>query len=153
MDKVLKDRRIAYRLSYLTKIQRFRHKIIQSQKMKNKVQWFEIATADLERAKSFYEKVFDLEFQYIEMPDSKMYMFGVPDMIGSAGCLVHSEDNKPSTDGSIIYFSCEDVATQAARVEEAGGKLIVPKTDIGEFGFFAMFIDTEGNRLGLHSNS
>lgn len=120
--------------------------------MNNPVQWFEIATTDLERAKGFYTKVFDLEFQFIEMPDSKMYMFGAPDMIGSAGCLLQSPASKPSAEGTVIYFSCEDVATQAARIEEAGGKLLIPKTDIGEFGFFAQFIDSEGNRLGLHSN-
>ena len=120
--------------------------------MNNPVQWFEIATTDLERAKSFYAKVFDLEFQFVEMPDSKMYMFGMPDGIGSAGCLVQSNESKPSAEGTLIYFSCEDVATQAARVDEAGGKLLFPKTDIGEFGFFAHFIDSEGNRVGLHSN-
>jgi predicted enzyme related to lactoylglutathione lyase len=120
--------------------------------MKNPVQWFEIATTDLERAKNFYATVFDLEFQFIEMPDSKMYMFGVPDGIGSSGCLLHSSETKPSTDGSTIYFSCEDVAVQAGRVEEAGGKVLFPKTDIGEFGFFSHIIDSEGNRIGLHSN-
>ncbi len=119
--------------------------------MSNSVQWLEIATTDLERAKEFYTKVFNLNFQFIEMPDTKMYSFGGPDQKGSSGCLVHSPDNKPSTDGTIIYFSCEDVAAEAGRVEAAGGKLIVPKTDIGEFGFFAQFIDTEGNRIGIHS--
>ena len=120
--------------------------------MKNPVQWFEIATSDLERAKGFYSKVFGLEFQLIEMPDSKMYMFGTPDKVGSAGCLLHSTESKPSAEGTTIYFSCEDVATEAGRIEEAGGKLLFPKTDIGEFGFFTQFIDTEGNRIGLHSN-
>ncbi|MFY0625791.1 MAG: VOC family protein [Reichenbachiella sp.] len=119
--------------------------------MNNLVQWFEIATNDLERAKTFYNKVFDIEFQFIEMPDSKMYMFGAPDAVGAAGCLLHSTESKPSSDGAVIYFSCEDVAIQAKRVEEAGGKLLFPKTDIGEFGFFAQFIDSEGNRIGLHS--
>ncbi len=119
--------------------------------MKKPVQWFEIPTTELERAKCFYTKVFDLEFQFIEMPDSKMYMFGVPDMIGSAGCLLQSTESKPSAEGSVIYFSCEDEATQEGRVEEAGGKLLFPKTNIGEFGFFAQFIDSEGNRI-LHSN-
>ncbi len=119
--------------------------------MKKPVQWFEIPTTELERAKSFYTKVFDLEFQFIEMPDSKMYMFGVPDMVGSAGCLLQSTESKPSAEGSVIYFSCEDEATQEGRVEEAGGKLLFPKTNIGEFGFFAQFIDSEGNRI-LHSN-
>lgn len=120
--------------------------------MNNPVQWFEIATKDLERAKDFYAKVFNLQFQLVEMPDSDMYMFGEPDKAGSAGCLVHSPDNKPSTDGTIVYFSCEDLDTELGRVEEAGGILVVPKTDIGEFGFFAHIIDTEGNRIGLHSN-
>jgi len=120
--------------------------------MNNPVQWFEIATTDLERAKDFYSKVFNLEFQFLEMPDSKMYMFGAPDKVGSAGSLVQSNDNKPSADGTLIYFACEDVAEEAGRVEEAGGKLTIPKTDIGEFGFFAQCIDTEGNRIGLHSN-
>ncbi len=119
--------------------------------MNNPVQWLEIATTDLERAKNFYAKVFNLEFQFIDMPGSKMYMFGQPDKPGSAGCLVHSEDNKPSAEGTIIYFSSEDLATEASKVEAAGGKLIIPKTDIGEFGFFAHILDTEGNRIGLHS--
>ncbi|SHJ44423.1 hypothetical protein SAMN04487911_12151 [Arenibacter nanhaiticus] len=120
--------------------------------MNNPVQWFEIATTDLERAKEFYAKVFNLEFQFIEMPDSKMYMFGEPNKIGSAGSLVQSKDNKPSAKGTLIYFSCEDVAIEAGRIEEAGGKLLLPKTAIGEFGFFTHFIDTEGNKIGLHSN-
>ena len=121
--------------------------------MNNPIQWVEIAATDLERAKAFYTTVFNLEFQLIEMPDSRMYMFGAPEKMGSAGCLVKSAENKPSTDGTVIYFACENVAVEAGKIEQAGGKLIVPKTDIGEFGFFAQFIDTEGNRLGLHSLS
>jgi predicted enzyme related to lactoylglutathione lyase len=120
--------------------------------MNNPIQWLEIATKDLERAKNFYSKVFHLEFQFIEMPDSKMYMFGEPDKVGSSGSLVQSADNLPGADGTIIYFECEDVAAEAALIEEAGGKLLIPKTDIGEFGFFAHFLDTEGNRIGLHSD-
>lgn len=119
--------------------------------MNNPVQWFEIATTDLERAKNFYASVFGLEFQFVDMPDNKMYMFGAPDRIGSSGCLVQSAENTPSAAGTVIYFACEDVTNEAAKVESAGGKLIVPKTDIGEFGFFAQCIDTEGNRIGMHS--
>lgn len=120
--------------------------------MNNPVQWFEIATKDLERAKDFYSKVFNLEFQFIEMPQAKMYVFGASDKIGSSGSLVQSNDNTPSTEGTIIYFKCDDVAVESARIEEAGCKIIIPKTDIGEFGFFAQFMDTEGNKIGLHSN-
>ncbi len=122
--------------------------------MKNPVQWLEIAVIDIERAKKFYEKVFGLEFQLIEMPDTKMYIFGAPDMenaAGSAGSLVQSEYYKPSTDGTVVYFSSEDLSVELARVEAAGGKIMLPKTDIGEFGFYAHILDTEGNKIGLHS--
>ncbi len=121
--------------------------------MKNPIQWLEIATIDIERAKQFYAKVFGLEFQFIDMPDAKMYIFGAPDMDvpGSAGSLVQSKYYKPSTDGTVVYFSCEDVAVELARVEAAGGNIVVPKTDIGEFGFYAHILDTEGNKIGLHS--
>ncbi len=120
--------------------------------MKNPVQWLGIATTDIERAKTFYQKVFGLEFQFIDMPDSKMYIFGAPDAVGSSGSLVQSEYYKPSTDGTVVYFDCEDVAVELTRVEAAGGKIIVPKTNIGEFGFYAHIIDTEGNKIGLHSH-
>ncbi|PIE47441.1 MAG: glyoxalase [Gammaproteobacteria bacterium] len=121
--------------------------------MRNPIGWVEIATTDLERAKTFYEKVFGLNFQLVEMPGQKMYTFGAcdPNAAGSAGALVQSDDNTPSQDGSMVYFSCEDLSVELARVEEAGGKIMVPKTDIGEFGFFAHVIDTEENKIGLHS--
>ncbi len=121
--------------------------------MTNPIQWIEIATIDIERAKTFYEKVFNLEFHLNEMPDAKMYIFGSPspDVAGSAGSLVQSEYYKPSADGTVVYFNCEDVAVEASRVEEAGGKIVVPKTDIGKFGFYGHIIDTEGNKIGLYS--
>lgn len=121
--------------------------------MKNPVEWFEISTIDIERAKTFYGNVFNLEFQFIEMPESKMYMFGEPGNIGSPGSLVQSNNSKPGSGGTVIYFSCEDVSKELSLVEKEGGKVILSKTDIGEFGFFAQIIDTEGNRIGLHSNS
>ena len=120
--------------------------------MNNPIQWLEIATTDLERAKTFYSKVFKLQFEYIEMPDSKMYMFGNPGKEGSSGALVQSGNSKPSSDGTIIYFSCEDISNELAIIEKEGCKILIPKTDIGEFGFFSQVIDTEGNRIGLHSN-
>jgi predicted enzyme related to lactoylglutathione lyase len=120
--------------------------------MNNPVNWFEIATIDLERAKEFYAMVFKREFQLIEMPGTKMYMFaGETDAKGGAGALVLSEENKPSSDGTIVYFECEDVASETSRVETAGGTLLFPKMSIGEFGFISQCIDTEGNRIGFHS--
>lgn len=122
--------------------------------MKNPIQWFEIATTDIERAKNFYAAVFKSTFQFIDMGEDKMYMFiGNQEEHGSAGALVQSKDNQPSTEGTIIYFTCNDVADESKKVEEAGGKVVVPKTSIGEFGFFAHVIDTEGNRIGLHSHN
>lgn len=120
--------------------------------MNNPVNWFEIATENLERAKDFYTAVFNREMQYIEMPDAKMYMFaGEPESPGSMGAIVQASENTPSTDGVIIYFSCEDVNNEIQRVEQAGGKVLFPKMSIGEFGFISQFIDSEGNRIGLHS--
>lgn len=119
--------------------------------MHNPIQWVEITTTDLERAKDFYGKVFNLEFQLSEMPEYKMYMFGMPNAIGSAGALVQDNVNKPSTDGTVIYFSCKDLSIELERAEKEGGKILIPKTDIGEFGVFAQIMDTEGNRIGLHS--
>ncbi len=116
------------------------------------VQWFEIACSDLERAKKFYEEVFGSEFQYLEMEEDKMYMFnGTPEGGGAGGALVASKQNTPSADGTIIYFSVEDVNVETSKVEAAGGSVIIPKMDIGEFGFISQFIDTEGNRIGMHS--
>jgi len=121
--------------------------------MNNPVTWFEIATNNLERAKDFYETVFKREFQLIEMPESKMYMFvGEPEAKGAVGALIKDKQNKPSADGSIIYFECEDVAIESERVENAGGKLLFTKMSIGEFGFISQCIDTEGNRIGFHSH-
>lgn len=119
--------------------------------MTNPIQWLEIATADLERAKTFYSKVFKLKLEYIEMPDSKMYMFGETDAAGSAGALIYSGNAKPCADGTIIYFSCEDILKELSLVEKEGGKVLLPKTDIGDFGFYAQILDSEGNRIGLHS--
>jgi predicted enzyme related to lactoylglutathione lyase len=65
---------------------------------------------------------------------------------------VHSEQNKPSADGTIVYFECEDAGIESGRVEQAGGKLLFPKMSIGEFGFISQCIDTEGNRIGFHSH-
>lgn len=119
--------------------------------MNNPVQWVEIPTSDLERAKTFYSNVFNLDFQFVEMPDNKMYLFGEMDKAGSPGALIQNSNIKPSSNGSTIYFSCDDLSKELDLVEKEGGKILIPKTDIGESGFFAHIIDSEGNRIGLHS--
>ena len=87
------------------------------------------------------------------MGPTKMAMFALnPNKSGSSGSLLLADGAKPSSDGTTIYFQCDDVANESARVEVNGGKIVFPKMDIGEFGFVSQFIDTEGNRIGLHSD-
>jgi len=85
--------------------------------MRNPVNWFEIAAIDLERAKDFYANVFNAQFEFVPMPDSPMYMFaGDPEAPNTMGALVKSSDNKPSKDGTVIYFQCDDLANEESRV-------------------------------------
>jgi predicted enzyme related to lactoylglutathione lyase len=69
------------------------------------------------------------------------------------GAIVHGDGGSPSTNGTLVYLNGgDDLSPMLGRVEEAGGTVVVPKTEIGnDFGFFAHFIDTEGNKVGLHS--
>ena len=120
--------------------------------MSNAVSWFEIPVSDMARAKSFYETVFEKEL--MDMPNENMEMSAFPWTAGaphSAGALVKSEYAKPSPEGTLVYFECDDVANELGRVEANGGQVIAPKMSIGEFGFIGQAIDTEGNRIGLHS--
>lgn len=118
----------------------------------NAVNWFEIAVTDLERAKKFYEGVFKCEFIYMEMGDTKMYMFnGNPEAPGATGCIFQTASVKPSAEGSTVYFATENCEDEVNRVEANGGKVLFPKTAIGEHGFISQVMDTEGNRIGIHS--
>ncbi|GAA0733848.1 VOC family protein [Aquimarina litoralis] len=118
------------------------------------VTWFEIPVTDMNRAKAFYEKVFDIEIHLVEMDGVKMGWFPNKNQVGTAtGTLILlEEDYKPSADGVVVYFSSEDVANEIARVNVSGGKVLIDKKMISkENGFFAQFIDSEGNRIALHS--
>jgi len=118
----------------------------------NSVNWFEIPVTDIERATKFYSKVFNVELSPIDMPGMKMAMFpGEQDKPFASGSLVQGENLVPSMDGTTVYFFCDDLNNQLKTIEELGGKLINPKTSIGEMGFIAHFIDCEGNKVALHS--
>lgn len=123
--------------------------------MKNAISWFEIPATDLERATKFYETIFGLSLAALDMENVKMRMFPIDDMMGVGGALVDSGGfHKPSlTDGPLIYLNGNpDLQTILDKVEEAGGKIMVPETEISpEYGYMAVIIDTEGNRIGLHS--
>jgi hypothetical protein len=123
--------------------------------MNNVVGWFEINVDDMDRAKKFYSNVFQQELQEIPMGDGSQ-MMGFPWVEGgggASGALVKNADSKPGAGGITVYFSCVDCAEEQSRVEENGGKVIVPKTNIGEHGFFSLIEDSEGNTIGLHSRS
>ncbi|UJW78833.1 VOC family protein [Hydrogenophaga sp. SL48] len=116
------------------------------------INWFEIPVTDFARAKAFYETVLGRPIETMTMGPSTMGFLSMgPDSVG--GAIVLEEGATPSRSGTLVYLNGgDDLAPTLARVEGAGGSVTVPKTDIGSgFGFFAHFIDTEGNRVGLHS--
>jgi hypothetical protein len=120
----------------------------------NPVNWFEIAVNDLARAKTFYEQVLGVSFVSMEMGPARMEMFaGDPANPGAAGALMASDGYTPSHDGTLVYFSVEDIEGTLSKVNGYGGKTLQPKMGIGEHGFIGLFEDTEGNRLGLHSRT
>jgi len=114
--------------------------------------WFEIPVTDFARAKAFYETVLQRPIQTVEMgPMTMGFLSSAPDAVG--GAIVQGEGGTPSRQGTIVYLNGgDDLAPMLARVERAGGSVVIPKTEIGNgYGFFAHFLDTEGNRVGLHS--
>lgn len=124
--------------------------------MKNAISWFEIPTTDIDRAQKFYETIFGISLMPMDMENIKMRMFPLDNpMEGVGGTLVDSGGfHKPSaTDGPLIYLDGNpDLQNVLGKVEAAGGKVIVPKTEISpEYGYMGVFIDTEGNRIALHS--
>lgn len=118
----------------------------------NALNWFEIPVLDFKRAQTFYETVLGRRVESMSMGTVTMGMLS-SDQQGVGGAIVHGEDMSPSQQGTLVYLNGgDDLAVMLARVEGAGGKIAVPKTEIGnDFGFFAHFIDTEGNKVGLHS--
>ncbi len=123
--------------------------------MKNAINWFEIPVNNYERAKKFYATILELEITDYHMPEKNMKYGMFPhDMEnkGVGGAIVQMKEMKPSTDGATVYLNGgDDLNVALAKVEAAGGQVFMPKTDIDENGFFAQFIDTEGNRVALHS--
>jgi predicted enzyme related to lactoylglutathione lyase len=123
---------------------------------KNVVGWFEIPVADMDRAIKFYETVLDIKLKREQMGSLDMAWFPwVDEGIGSAGSLVCYPDfYKPSEQGTLVYFTTQagDLQVELSRVELAGGKVVQPKTLINDdIGYMGVFIDTEGNRIALHS--
>ena len=119
---------------------------------RNPVGWFEIYVQDMERAKTFYQKTLEVTFERLESPGIELWAFPMKmDAGGAAGALVKMEGKDSGVGGTLIYFSSEDCAVEAARAAENGGKIQKEKISIGEYGFIVLVSDSEGNLIGLHS--
>jgi predicted enzyme related to lactoylglutathione lyase len=124
--------------------------------MQNAISWFEIPTTDINRAQKFYETIFGITMIPMDMPNLQMRMFPLDDMMTQVGgALVDSGGfhKVSATDGPLIYLNANpDVQQVLDKVVAAGGSILMPKTEISpEHGFMALFMDTEGNRVALHS--
>ena len=122
----------------------------------NMVGWFEIPVSNMERAKKFYESVFNIVISIHELDGLIMGWFPfAPGKSGAMGSLVQHSTYIPSdTKGPVLYFSCKDLSNELKRVEGAGGTILQAKKEIGEgHGFMALLKDTEGNRIALHSQN
>lgn len=122
----------------------------------NALNWFEIATNDLARAQKFYEAVFSIKMEPMDMDQLQMRMFPGDGQNGKVGgAIVKSDMHKPSREGALIYLNANpDLAEALGRVEKAGGKILMPKTHISDdIGYMAFFLDTEGNAVAMHSQA
>ncbi len=120
--------------------------------MKNSVAFFEIPAVDFNRAVKFYETILGLKFVVMDCDSEKMAFF--PEENGQCpGAVSWAKDFHPSKDGVLIHFSVDDMETAMAAIERNGGVITRPKTKIEAEGrgYFALFIDSEGNRVGLYS--
>lgn len=119
--------------------------------MKNFIAWVEIPTVDFTRAVKFYNSIFKMDMQAIDCGEEKMACFP-----NCEGAIFYAPNYKPSADGVIVSFNTEnDLDNTIDRVEKNGGKIIKPKTKImaENRGYFALFIDPEGNRIGLYGDN
>lgn len=118
----------------------------------NPVIWFEIYVQDMERAKKFYETVLQTKLERLNSPELEMWSFPMSmDRVGAGGALVTMAGVPSGGNSTLVYFSCADCATEAGRVAKAGGRIQREKMSIGQYGFIALAIDTEGNMFGLLS--
>lgn len=123
--------------------------------MANVISWFEIPAKNFNRACKFYGEVLDGTVQVMDVGDMPIQMGFLPGFEpgnGVGGAVVSGEGYEPTSAGALVYLNGgDDLSVPLSRVEAAGGKVVLPKTSIGENGFMAYFIDTEGNRVAFHS--
>jgi predicted enzyme related to lactoylglutathione lyase len=121
----------------------------------NAISWFEIPTTDINRAQKFYERIFDIQMIPLDTTHLQMRMFPVENPMNIGGALSFNPDfySPSATEGPLVYLNANpDVQIILDRIEAAGGKIVVNKTQISpEYGYMAVFMDSEGNRVALHS--
>lgn len=121
----------------------------------NPVGWFEIYVQDIDRAKHFYESVFQFKLERLNSPaGSEIELWAFPMVKGGSGApgaLVKMEGGPSGGNCVLVYFMCADCAIEAARAVAAGGQIVREKMSIGQYGFISLITDSEGNMVGLHS--
>lgn len=121
-------------------------------KSQNPVGWFDIHVSNFERAKAFYQTVFNVQLVDLPIEWGKQALFPFsPESPNISGALVENKEMQAGKNNTVVYFETEDCLAEEKRIEQAGGKVVQPKMNIGEFGFISIFIDSEGNTVGLHS--
>ena len=127
---------------------------------KDALNWFELYVTDFDRAKRFYEAILKTPLQEVPMAGCesgqkdgcRMAVFPYENMKGVGGSITKMKDIAPGAGGTIVYLNVEgDLDGVIKRIPTAGGTVVKPRTSIGEHGFIAIFKDTEGNCVGLHS--
>jgi predicted enzyme related to lactoylglutathione lyase len=123
----------------------------------NVLTWFEIPVSNIDRAKTFYETIFDIQMVKRKDGNEEAVFFPFNPAIVQAtsgritGVLTKTERNSPSGNGTVVYINASpSIQLVLDKVEAAGGNLVLPKTQIPA-GFIAIIIDTEGNKVGLHA--
>ena len=117
----------------------------------NPVVYFEIPVLDIERAVSFYSKVFNIEFTRTSIDGFEMALFPYDStQFGASGALAKGDVYKPSKEGVFVYFGVENIDKIIELAIQNGGQILYPKKSNGELGFVAEFEDSEGNRIALH---
>jgi predicted enzyme related to lactoylglutathione lyase len=123
----------------------------------NALNWFEIPVSDFDRAKKFYESIFNYEMPETMMGDTRMgfFLYDMPGGKVGGAIVLNQQFYTPSDNGTLVYLNAQpDLQVVLSRVEAAGGTIIQHKTIISEeqnLGYWALLKDTEGNRIALHS--
>ena len=118
----------------------------------NPFRWVEIYVQDMARARKFYETVLKVSFERLQSPEAEMWGFPMAQNApGAAGALIKMKGVPSGGNSVIVYFACDDCSVEAKRVLQADGKIHRDKFSIGQYGYVALAVDTEGNTFGLHS--